>query len=62
MANLNENDLAVLELLIMKPRDYFPPLALRAARKLLKRGLAICDHGEWFVTAAGLKLTNQALH
>jgi len=45
MTNLNENDLAVLELLVMKPRDYFPPLALRVARKLSKHGLAVCQSG-----------------
>ena len=62
MTHLNENDLAVLELLVMKPRDYFPPLALRVARKLSKHGLAICRSGEWYVTAAGLRQAHQQLH
>lgn len=62
MTSLNDNDLAVLELLIMKPRDYFPPLALRVARKLSKRGLAVCDRGEWFVTAAGVRQARRQLH
>ncbi len=62
MTNLNENEVAVLELLVMKPRDYFPPLALRVARKLSKRGLAICQSGEWYVTAAGLRHAHQQLH
>lgn len=62
MANLNENDLAILELLVMAPRGFFPPLAMRAVRKLSKRGLAVCDKGEWYVTAAGLRLADQKLH
>jgi hypothetical protein len=62
MANLNDNDLAVLELLLMKPRDYFPPLALRVARKLKKYGLAVCEHGEWYVTAKGVRQARMQLH
>lgn len=62
MTHLNENDLAVLELLVMKPRDYFPPLALRVARKLSKHGLAVCQRGEWYVTAAGLRQVHHQLH
>jgi hypothetical protein len=61
-SNLNENDMAVLELLIMKPREYFPPMALKVARRLSKRGLAICDHGAWYVTAAGLRQARFQLH
>jgi hypothetical protein len=62
MTNLNENDLAVLELLIMKPRDFFPPMALKVARKLSRRGLAVCDRGEWHVTALGLRQAHRQLH
>lgn len=62
MTNLNENDLAVLELLVMAPRDFFPPQAMRVVRKLLKRGLAVCDQGEWYVTRAGLRLVHHTLH
>jgi hypothetical protein len=62
MTQLNENDRAVLELLVMKPRDFFPPMALKVARKLSRRGLAICRHGEWYVTAAGLREAHHQLH
>ena len=62
IANLNENDRAVLELLVMKPRDYFPPLVLKVARKLSKHGLAICTKGAWYVTAAGLREAHHQLH
>ncbi|MGQ0671345.1 MAG: hypothetical protein ACT4N2_00490 [Hyphomicrobium sp.] len=62
MTHLNENDLAVLELLVMKPRDFFPPMALRVARKLSRRGFAVCTAGEWYVTAAGLKQARRQVH
>lgn len=62
MAHLNENDRAVLELLITKPRDFFPPLALRVARKLGRRGLAVFQQGAWYVTAAGLREARHRLH
>ena len=62
MNNLSENEVAVLELLVMKPRDFFPPMARRVARGLVKRGLAMVDNGEWFVTAAGVKQAHLQLH
>jgi hypothetical protein len=62
MRNLNENELAVLELLVMAPRNFFPPMALKVVRKLSRRGLAVCDHGEWYVTKAGLRLVHHTLH
>ena len=62
MFELSENECAVLALLVDKPRALFPPHVASFAQMLAKRGLAIFDKGEWFVTALGLKASMCPVH
>lgn len=62
MPMLNDNELAVLELLAMGPRSYFPPQVQPLAETLSRSGLAVKADGRWYVTAAGLRQTNRTVH
>ena len=62
MPELNDNELAVLELIAMQPRAYFPPQVRPFAEMLSRSGLAIQAEGRWYVTAAGLRQTNRTVH
>jgi len=62
MIQLNDNELAVLELLAMSPGSHFPPQVLQYAETLSRSGLAICADGRWFATAAGLRRARRTLH
>ena len=59
---LDNNEVAILELLAMKPLDYFPPLPRTIAEQLARKGLAIYSEGQWYPTADGLSLTGRTLH
>ena len=62
MIRLDDNELAVLELIAMSPRSFFPPLVMPFAETLMRSGLAVRADGRWYVTAAGLRQTNRTVH
>lgn len=63
MSRLTDNELAMLELLIHKPRAVLPPMHIAYVRSLSRRGLAVrSSDGRWYVTAAGVRQTNRTLH
>lgn len=62
MIHLSDNELAVLELLAMSPRSFFPPLVVPYAETLTRTGLAMRAGGQWYVTAAGLRQARRTLH
>ena len=56
------NEIAVLELLAIKPLSYFPPLPRGIAEQLARKGLAIFSDGQWYPTAGGLSCAGRTLH
>lgn len=62
MDSLNDNEIAVLELLVAMPVTLFSPLAAKAASHLSELGFAVCADGQWFVTARGIELTHRHVH
>lgn len=59
---LSGNETALLSLLAMKPLSFLPPLHLRMARQLERRG-AVCNDGQlWQPTPEGLALVRRSLH
>lgn len=62
MEALNDTEIAVLELLVAKPMTSFSPLAASAAARLSQLGFAVCQDGQWFVTARGVELTHRYVH
>ena len=59
---LDNNEIAVLELLAIKPLSYFPPLPRSIAEQLARKGLAIFSDGHWYPTADGLSHAGRTLH
>lgn len=59
---LDNNEVAVLELLAIRPLSYVPPLPRRIAEQLARKGLAIFSDGQWYPTADGLTFTGRTLH
>jgi hypothetical protein len=59
---LDNNEIAVLELLAIKPLSYFPPLPRCIAEQLVRKGLAIFSGGQWYPTADGLSRAGRTLH
>ena len=59
---LDSNEFAVLELVVMKPLTFFPPLPRLIARRLARRGLVRFQGGCWHPTAEGLNLAGRTLH
>ena len=62
MFALNDNEMAMLELLVMKPLYCVPPYPDMLARRLRRRGLAALRNGIWYVTSKGISLTGRTLH
>ena len=62
MAELSDNEVAVLSLLVSKPLTYVPPRVSLMAEGLARRGLAVFDNGSWFVTAEGIHITQHTIH
>lgn len=62
MVGLDNNEIAVLELLAMKPLSYFPPFPHIIARRLAHRGLVVFQDGRWHPTAEGLSITGRTVH
>jgi hypothetical protein len=62
MRELNDNELALLALLVVQPLSYFPPQPYVIARRLARRGLVAFSQGQWHPTALGLDLAKQSLH
>ena len=59
---LDNNEIAVLELLAIKPLSYFPPLPRGIAEQLARKGLAIFSDGQWYPTADGLSCAGRTVH
>ena len=51
---MDSNEIALLELLAIKPLSYFPPQPYMIARRLARRGLVAFKDGHWYPTAEGL--------
>ena len=62
MHELDNNELAILALLALRPLSYIPPQPYVIARRLARRGLVAFSEGHWRPTAEGLDLGRQALH
>lgn len=62
MPELDSNEIAVLELLAMRPLSYFPPQPYVIARRLARRGLVAFKDGRWHPTAEGLSVTGRTVH
>jgi len=58
---LDSNEIAILELLAMRPMSYFPPRPYMIARRLARRGLVSFQDGLWHPTADGLSMTKRAV-
>jgi hypothetical protein len=56
MSDLDDNELAVLELLAIRPLSYLPPFPRMVASGLARRGLVKFCNGYWHPTAEGLRL------
>ncbi|MGD9785993.1 MAG: hypothetical protein AB7E80_15135 [Hyphomicrobiaceae bacterium] len=61
-ALLDQNEAAVLELLMARPISFFPPLVLAYAHGLAARGFAVQHDGAWHITKAGLGAMGRTLH
>ena len=62
MFALNDNEMAMLELLVMKPLSRVPPYPDMLARRLRRQGLTALRNGIWYPTRKGIGLTGRALH
>ena len=62
MLALNENESALLELMVLKPLTYLPPLHRSIARKLTQQGLVEHKSKLWYPTAVGLAVAKRTLH
>ena len=62
MFALNDNEMAMLELLAMKPLSDVPPYPDMLARRLRRQGLAVFANGTWYVTSKGISVTGRTLH
>ena len=62
MFALNDNEMAMLELLVMKPLSDVPPYPDMLARRLRRQGLAVFANGTWYATARGISVTGRTLH
>ena len=62
MFALTDNEMAMLELLVMKPLSCVPPYPDMLARRLRRRGLAALRNGIWYATCKGIGLTGRTLH
>ena len=51
---MDSNEIALLELLAIKPISFFPPQPYMIARRLARRGLVAFKDGHWYPTAEGL--------
>ena len=56
---MDSNEIALLELLAIKPVSYFPPQAYMMARRLARNGLVAFKDGCWFPTAEGLSIAER---
>ena len=56
---MDSNEIALLELLAIKPISYFPPQAYMMARRLARKGLVAFKDGRWFPTAEGLSIAER---
>jgi hypothetical protein len=61
MHRLDNNEVAVLELLAMRPLSYFPPPLHIIARRLARRGLVAFTAGQWHLTLEGTCATARPL-
>ena len=52
---MDSNEIALLELLAIKPLSYFPPQPYMIARRLARRGLVAFKDGHWYPTAEGIE-------
>jgi hypothetical protein len=59
MNELDNNEIAILALLALRPISYIPPQPCAIARRLARRGLVVFSHGQWHPTAQGLDLARQ---
>jgi hypothetical protein len=55
---MDSNEIALLELLAIKPLSYFPPQPYMIARRLARRGLVAFKDGHWYATAEGARAAN----
>jgi hypothetical protein len=55
---MDSNEIALLELLTIKPFSYFPPQPYMIARRLASRGLVAFKDGHWYATAEGARAAN----
>ena len=62
MFALNDNEMAMLELLVVKPLSHVPPHPDMLARRLRRQGLAALRNGIWYPTRKGIGLTGGSLH
>ena len=62
MFALNDNEMAMLELLVRKPLSRVPPYPAMLARRLRRQGLAAFANGTWYATSKGISLTGRTLH
>jgi hypothetical protein len=53
---VDSNEIALLELLAIKPISCFPPQAYMMARRLARKGLVAFKDGRWYPTADGLSI------
>jgi hypothetical protein len=56
---MDSNEIALLELLAIKPISYFPPQTYVMARRLARKGLVAFKDGRWFPTAEGLSIADR---
>ena len=56
---MDSNEIALLELLAIKPISYFPPQAYMMARRLARKGLVTFKDGHWFPTDEGLSIAER---
>ncbi len=62
MNELSDTELALLDMLVTKPRALLPPHICVYAEHLSQFGFAMFSEGQWFVTAKGLNLTHHSIH
>ena len=56
---MDSNEIALLELLAIKPISYFPPQVYMMARRLARKGLVTFRDGRWFPTAEGSSIAER---